>query len=418
MIDKSFNEYMHKFIEDICNEIGPRESGTEQELQCGNRIEDELKKYCHKTHQEEYVSSPHAFLGGIRYGVLLVFVAIIFYWIILLRDLMLIQFDESFNLMFLTISVIFIIVTVSYFFLEVMKYHEIFDFLFPNKISKNIIGTINPTGEIKNTIIFSAHHDSAFEFNTFYYLKKFGYVIIFGGYLALGLIFLGIILRLIFLLLLIEFLMLFAVLGILYLVFTPILLFYLFFHSYKPVPGAFDNLSAVSVVLGIAKYLSENKNNNETFPKHTQVQLISFAGEEAGLRGSKRYIKAHYDELITTHTKVVNMDGIAQKDHIIIHNKEPGIGVKHDPEIYELLLKIANDLNIKAKLASLPFGATDGAAFSKEGIPAADFGSMNLREVVSFYHTRLDTPDVVEKEGLGQVLQICLEYLKRIDKSI
>ena len=43
---------------------------------------------------------------------------------------------------------------------------------------------------------------------------------------------------------------------------------------------------------------------------------------------------------------------------------------------------------------------------------------MNLKEVVSFYHTRLDTPDVVEKEALGQVMQICLEYLKRIDKSI
>ena len=419
MIDKSFNEYMHKFIEDICNEIGPRESGTEQELLCGNRIEDELKKHCNETHQEEYVSSPHAFLGGIRYGIILVFIATIFYWIILLRDLKLIQYDETLNLTLLIISIILIIVTVSYFILEVMKYHEIFDFLFPNKKSKNIVGTINPTSEVRNTVIFSAHHDSAFEFNTFYYLKKFGYVIINGGYLALGLISLGIILRLIFLLLLIKSLMLFTILGIIYLFFTPILIAYLFFHSYKPVPGAFDNLSAVSVVLGIAKYLSENKSNNEVFPKHTKVHLISFAGEEAGLRGSKRYIKAHYDELTTSHTRVVNMDGIAQKDQVIIHNKESGIGVKHDPEVYELLLKIANDLNINAKLSALPFGATDGAAFSKKGISAADFGCMNLKgEVVSFYHTRLDIPDVVEKEALGQALQICLEYLKRVDISI
>ena len=418
MIDKSFNEYMHKFIEDICNEIGPRESGTEEELLCGNRIEDELKKYCDETHQEEYVSSPHAFLGGIRYGVLIVFIAVIFYWIILLRDIMLIQYDESFNLLFLILSLILIMVTFSYFIFEVMKYHEAFDFLFPKKKSKNIIGTINPKSEIKNTIIFSAHHDSAFEFNTFYYLKKFGYVIINGGYLALGLIFLGIILRLIFYLLLIESLMLFSILGILYVFFIPILLVYMFFHSYKPVPGAFDNLSAVSVVLGIAKYLSENKNNNEVFPNHTKVHLISFAGEEAGLRGSKRYIKAHYDELIANHTKVVNMDGIAQKDQIIIHNKESGIGVKHDPEVFERLLKIANDLNINAKLSALPFGATDGAAFSKKGISAADFGCMDLKgDVVSFYHTRLDTPDVVEKEALGQALQICLEYLRRMDIS-
>ena len=43
---------------------------------------------------------------------------------------------------------------------------------------------------------------------------------------------------------------------------------------------------------------------------------------------------------------------------------------------------------------------------------------MDLKgDVVSFYHTRLDTPDVVEKEALGQALQICLEYLRRIDIS-
>ena len=26
------NNYMYKFIEDICDDIGPRESGTEQEI--------------------------------------------------------------------------------------------------------------------------------------------------------------------------------------------------------------------------------------------------------------------------------------------------------------------------------------------------------------------------------------------------
>jgi len=36
------NNYTYKFIEDICNEIGPRESGTEQEILAGNRVESEL----------------------------------------------------------------------------------------------------------------------------------------------------------------------------------------------------------------------------------------------------------------------------------------------------------------------------------------------------------------------------------------
>ncbi|MFX0074857.1 MAG: M28 family metallopeptidase, partial [Candidatus Hermodarchaeota archaeon] len=389
----------------------------EQEILAGNKIESELKKFCDQTHQESYISSPHAFLGGIRYGALIVFITGIFYWLSLLNDLNVITLSPTMNIILLTLSIVLIGVTVSYFILEVMKYHETFDFLFPKRESKNIIGTINPKNDTKNTVIFSAHHDSAFEFNTFYYLKRFGQVIINVGYLGVGIIFVAIILKLIFFLLSIEQLVLFLLFGIIFLVFIPIILVYIFFHSYKPVLGAFDNLSGVAVLLGAAKFLSENRNNDEAFPKYTKVHFISFAGEEAGLRGAKRYVKAHYEELTSNPTTVVNMDAIAKKDVIVIHNKESGIGAKHDPIVFESLVDIAENLNLKTKLMPLPFGATDGAAFSKKNIPAVAIGGLNLKEeLLPYYHTRNDCPAVVEKEALGQFAQICVEYLKFVDK--
>ncbi len=328
------NNYMYKFIEDICNDIGPRESGTEKELLAGNKVELELKKFCDETHQESYISSPHAFLGGIRYGALIVFIAGVFFWVSLLGDLSVINLNPVFDIIFLVLAVILIGVTISYFILEVMKYHETFDFLFPKRESNNVIGTINPKNEVKNTVIFSAHHDSAFEFNTFYYLKRFGQLIINIGYLGVAIIFVAIILKLIFFVLGIAQPILFMVFGIIFIFFIPIILVYVFFHSYKPVLGAFDNLSAVAILLGIAKFLSENKNDDGIFPKYTKVHLISFAGEEAGLRGAKRYLKEHYDELVSNQTTIVNMDSIAKKDFIVIHNKESGIGAKHDPIVF------------------------------------------------------------------------------------
>ena len=385
------NNYMHKFIEDVCNEIGPRESGTEQEILAGNRVESELKKFCDEIHQEPYTCSPHAFLGGIRYGALIVFIAGVFFWISLLGDLNVINLNPIFDSLLLIFAIVLIAVTISYFILEVMKYHETFDFFFPKRESNNIIGTINPKNETKNTVIFSAHHDSAFEFNTFYYLKRFGQIIINVGYLGVAIIFVAILLKLIFFLLSIEQPILFLVFGIIFIFFIPIILVYIFFHSYKPVLGAFDNLSGVAILLGIAKYLSENKNNNEIFPNNTRVHLISFAGEEAGLRGAKRYVKTHYNELVSNQTTVVNMDGIAKKDYIVIHNKESGIGVKHDPIVFETLLDIAQNLNLNAKLLALPFGATDGAVFSKRNIPTASIGGLNLKEELApYYHTRND----------------------------
>ena len=412
------NNYMYKFIEDVCAEVGPRESGTEQELLGGNKVESEMKKFCDETHQESYISSPHAFLGGIRYGALIVFIAGVFFWVSLLGDLNIINLNPIFDVLFLVLAVILIGVTISYFILEVMKYHETFDFLFPKRSSNNIIGTINPRNDIRNTVIFSAHHDSAFEFNTFYYLKRFGQIIINVGYIGVAIIFVAIILKLIFFLLAIEQPILFLVFGIIFIFFIPIILVYVFFHSYKPVLGAFDNLSGVAILLGIAKYLSENKTNNKIFPKHTRIHLISFAGEEAGLRGAKRYVKAHYNELVSNQTTVVNMDSIAKKDFIVIHNKESGIGAKHDPIVFEPLLEIAQNLNLNAKLLPLPFGATDGAVFSLKNIPAVAIGGLNLKEELApYYHTRNDTPAVIEKEALGQFAQICVEYLKFIDNK-
>ena len=406
---------MHGFIEKMCKEIGPRESGTEEEILAGNEIESEMKKFCDETRQEEYISSPHAFLGGIRYGAFLVFVAIVLYWISFLIDLNIILLDKSFGVLFLIFSIILIILTVSYFILEVMKYYEAFDFLFPKKKSKNIIGTINPSEKPKKTIIFSAHHDSAFEFNTFYYLKRLGQIIINVGYIAVGIVLIGIVLKFVFDLLNFKLPILFLIFGIVFVCFIPIILIYVLFHSYKPVLGAFDNLSGVSIVLGIGKYLNDHK-NDENFPKKTKVLLISFGGEESGLRGAKRYVERHYEELKESGTIIVNMDAIAKKDTLIILDKESGIGAKHDPKIYKPIYEIAKEINPNAKLAPLPFGATDAAAFSKKEIPAASLGGLDLvSELAPYYHTRYDTPDVVEKEALGQMLELCIKYLKRID---
>ena len=101
----------------------------------------------------------------------------------------------------------------------------------------------------------------------------------------------------------------------------------------------------------------------------------------------------------------------------MIHNKEPGIGVKHDPTVFNHLFEISEKMKLNAKLMPLAFGATDAAAFSKKKIPAVALGGLNLKdELPPYYHTRNDTPDVIEKEALGQIVDLCLEYLKELDQ--
>jgi aminopeptidase YwaD len=410
-------DYMHGFISRICKDIGPRESGTKAEEQAGDAIEEEMKKFCDETHQEEYISSPTAFLGFIRYGAMLLIGAIVLYWLSLLKDLGMLQITQELNLVFLFIAAGITIFTAIYFIAEVMIYYEIVDFMFPKKKSKNIVGIINPTGEVKHTILFAGHHDSAYEFNTFYYLKTLGALTIFLGFIGAIILSIVIVLKLIFSFLSIDLTIVFMVFGIFFLCLLPIAVIYIFFHSYKPVPGAFDNLSAVSVALGIGKYLAENKKNLEIYPKHTRVYLISFAGEEAGLRGAKRYVQSHYKQIKDSGALFVNMDGIGEQDNVIIAKNELLIGARHNKQMVEKLFEIAQNAKIGAVIGTLPFGATDAAAFSKKHLPATVIMAYPHKlSLPKYYHTRLDTPDVVEKEALGQALQICTEYLKYLDK--
>lgn len=418
MVNQEINTYMFDFIKSVCEEIGPRESGTEEELKAGNMVEEEFKKFCDNTQQENYKSNPRAFLGGIRYGSIIILVSIIFYWLSLIIDLGILTMNPIFSFIFIGIAVVFQIITVSYFILEVMRYHEVFDFLFPERESKNVIGIINPDEPIENILIFSAHHDSAYEFNLFYYLKRFGQITIFIGYAGVAVLFIVSIIKFILQIFSITSPLVFFIFGIFFFAIAPINFLYIFFHSYNSVPGAFDNLSGVAILLGIGRLLAEDKKLGEKFPKKTQVMLISFAGEEAGLRGAKRYLKRHKEELTKNNVKMVNMDSIAESGKVIFVDKEPLIGAKHDPEIYIKLSKIAKDMGLEAKIGSLPFGATDAAAFSKGGVSATTISDLDLEdELAPYYHTREDTPEVIDKEALGQVVQICVEYIKYIDSN-
>lgn len=417
MADEQLNKYMHKFIKDVCEEIGPRESGTESEKLAGEMVESELKSYCDKTRREKYIASPTAFLGGIRYGALLVLISIIMYWLSLLVDIDIIPLDSIWSSIFMIIGISLLILSVSYFILEVMRYHESFDFLFPKRESENIVGIIEPKNEVKQSVIISAHHDSAYEFNLFYYLKRFGQITINIGYGGVVVVFIVSIVKFVLNLFNVYVDIVFIIFGILFLVLLPVVGAYMFFHTYNSVPGAFDNLSGVAIVLGVGKYLSEHK--DEFLPKNTKIYLISFAGEEAGLRGAKRYLKKHYDELKKENTKMVNIDSVADTKPIIFVDKEILVGATHEESIYTKLKEVAEKKDIHCKIGSLPFGATDAAAFSKKGIQATTISGLNLvDELAPYYHTRLDTPDVVNPEALGIVAEICVDYIKEIDEEV
>lgn len=186
-------------------------------------------------------------------------------------------------------------------FFEFLMYKEFDDFLFPKQTSHNMIAVRKPKGEVKQRIVMVGHSDSQFEWTLNYLI---------GGLQAKLFVeipaVVGLIVQTVFALVCIIagkggaavniqsarwFFILFFVISC---VFIPFEFAFLFFQSWtKSVPGASDNLSGCYVGMAVVKALDEAKVRFE----NTEVVVICSGSEEAGLRGSKAYAKAHEKSL-------------------------------------------------------------------------------------------------------------------------
>jgi len=418
-ISSEDSKYMYEIIQRIIEECGPRMPCSPQEAQSAEIIKEELESVCDETVIEPFSCNPRAFLGFIKVNIILVVLSFIAFFLIPLN---LISY-WTYIMIFLSfgLNVIAFLILWNEFF----NYREFIDPLFKSRKSQNVIGKISSEEELKKILIFSGHHDSALQFNLLTHLK-IGYPIII--FLGLGIMFLWLIVSTVILLLTLMGLFFYEIFFIfvlsLFLVGTPAFIGLFFFVSFgkkaNKVPGAVDNLSAVAIVLAIGKYL---KNHKEIIPKNTEIRLVSFGCEEAGLRGAYRYVKEHCNELIKYDAECVNMDGIHSKDNISIIDFEPTTRTKHSDVVVQKIISAAKNSEIKLqtsllggsskleKLFGQITGGTDATAFSKAKIKAANISAMDLKQMLGFYHQPTDTVDKIEKGSLENVLKICISYI-------
>ena len=399
MLADRYTDYMYAFVKRVIDEIGPRPSCSEQERRLGRLLVEEWKPFCDRVDAETFTCSPNAFLGFIRVSILLFFAAVILYWFYPLA------------------SFIMAAVSFSMVFFELLRYREFVDFLFPRKQGENIIGAIRPKGEATRRVIVSAHTDSAYEFNLIYYLGNAviplteiavaGLVIALGGSLAKTIAyFYGF-----------ADTTAFTAVGYAMIAFTPVMGLFLFFHTYKPVPGAMDDMAGVAVVAGLGKYLDEARRNGDWLPEKTEVVLLATSSEEAGLRGAKRYVNKHLKEMKTTPTYGLFLDCIYDEKYLTVSNRELCTGAKHDPELVKMAQDAAASHNWPIATRMIALGGTDAAAFSVKGIPAVCLLCQDISRAVPNYHTRNDTYEHIRPESLAVSLQLVIDMLKRIDSK-
>lgn len=405
IIDKKneYGKYMLDEITHIIKTFEKRAPGSEGEKQACEYMAQVLKKDCgcQTAEVESFKENPGSFYGWIYFTISFVLAAVVLFFICPI------------------ISVILIAAGLIIVFLQFGLYKKCIDKLFPEKTGHNVTAFKKPTGEVKRRIIFNGHPDAAWEWPVNYALGGVG----FEGHAILcgvGAVYYAVI----SIIYLIQNGLTFGVIdvasplykaGLWGFLFVPFLIGLYFMVNYKRVvDGANDNLSGCYMGIAVMKALEDEGITLE----NTEVGVVLTGSEEAGLRGSKAWCEKHKGEFDDVPTFIFSYDTIHDPKYLMTNYRDLNGAVKADKDVSDLFMEASNELGIRCIKGWVPplGGATDSAAFAQAGFRATGITGLN-HKLEDYYHTRRDTYDNMDVNGLSDCFAISVKVLEMFDNG-
>lgn len=400
---KEAAEYMVSEITHICKDFEKRDPGSKGEQQACEYMADVLKNECgcERADVESFKENPGSFFGWIYFTITFVLAAV------------------AISFFYPLVSIILIVVGLLIVFMQFGLYKKFIDRFFPEKTGHNVTAVKSCKGEVKRRIFFNGHPDAAWEWPVNYKLGGVGFE---GHAVICGI---GAIYYLVISIMLVakngleyvsfdadETLGLLRLIG---LVFVPFLIgLYWMWNENRVVDGANDNLSGCYMGIAILKALKEEGIEFE----NTEVGVILTGSEEAGLRGAKAWCAAHKGEFDDVPTFIFSYDTIHDPKYLMTNYRDLNGTVKADKDVSDLFMEAAKELDISCKKGWVPplGGATDSAAFAQAGFRATGVTGLN-HKLEDYYHTRRDTYDNMNEQGLADCFAISVKALEMFDNG-
>ena len=163
-------------------------------------------------------------------------------------------------------------------------------------------------------------------------------------------------------------------------------------------PGADDNASGVAVMLELARLMADAKPDRS-------IIFAAFAGEEAGLLGSRHYVRmagapgAPY--ALSGHIADLNLDTVGH----LADGKVTIFGAGSARELPFIFMGAGAVTGVPVQTVTQDVNASDHAAFVEAGVPAVQLFASSGGN----YHRPSDTPDKIDDAGLGKVAAVLKE---------
>ena len=395
-----------KMIFDFCKEIidkhGPRLPGSDEEKAAQADIAKIMEEATGvKPTVEKFRLAPRASIGAIPYLGYAGFVALALYYIHPIP------------------AFIVSLCTLLFAVVQVFTYKGWFDKLFKQEESCNVYSVMDGKGEIDHTIVFSGHADSSWLWQMAAKNPKTMIIRTVLGVVGVVAVIIGSLLRFIFGMWSVAKPDTMEMPFYLFLIITPLLFIYglyslciyLSHDKKKASPGAMDNLTGVGASIFMGKYFKENP---DKLPDNCRIIIASLGSEEAGLKGSEAFMKAHAgDKSLLINPYFINIDSLRDYEHFNAVKGDSWLMSKFDDDMKNMLVKAFENAGVKPNVIVNPVGGCDSTPICRAGYKTITFAAQKP-DVTDYYHTFRDTCDGLDMNTLEKSVDIILDVTEQI----
>lgn len=432
--NKKYAQEAYDIVTYAARKIGSRLPGSEGERKFHDYMGEKLREIGIEPVREEFAVSPRSGIGGLSYAGWAGFILSLGAYLALALG----EVNKP-SVLWIPLGV-FAFLAVFWLIFSCFFYKTWFDMFFPQKISQNSYGVLEPEdGDVKYNIILSGHTDTSWcwrHSEHIYKDKDHPMKGLIATYAKVGfgaVCFFVLVFAILFMcvvtiantfnavwaanLLVTPFFDVFT--KIMYL-FPAVSAFACWFVIMWGDPdgdnasrGAMDNATGIALSYEVIKYFSEHP---EKMPKHCRIVDLNVGSEEPGLRGSQYFAQEHKNDELGTNSWNINIDSVADKDYFEVVIKDDWQGCRFDKDLEQMFKDTFNELEIPSKTNHCihnPVGGCDSTPMTKAGIKSVTFAAQNPM-LTYYYHTWRDVPERFEMETVGDGFDVILGVIDKI----
>jgi hypothetical protein len=196
--------------------------------------------------------------------------------------------------------------------------------------------------------------------------------------------------------------------------------------------GADDNASGIAVMMETARRLRGKDLD-------LRIDFISFAAEERGLFGSRKWVNKHINEIDKERTYVLNLDCVGRGERFFAIKGLGMIFKKHsDPMLFETLANVFYELKLpyeecwssRSDHAEFVNKRFRTSAIFRFDVENANIAQTILRKLFripiktnnipygDWIHTEKDTIENIDEQKLEETTLVVVRFIERLDEKI